>query len=161
MHFLKPECLQPFESCVQLHRWAHKHLIAAEKLVDAFVAGNPYEFLTDLDAQTGEYVHKVRITKPIPPEIALHAFDLINALRACLDYSIYASSVVLIGSSPKNTKFPFGNNLDEARNNGLFVGNPANNIRRDADEAIIERVLMFNLTLEGMKSFLASTSSET
>jgi hypothetical protein len=135
--------LRQFDSTVQLHQWAHEHLIFAESIVKSFVMCNPYIRIIDIDPETGQHIHKIRLTEEIPPSVALHTFDLINALRACLDYAIYASSVVLVCPDPKNTKFPFGSNVEGARNNGLFFGAPSKPKRRDTDPAIIERVIKF------------------
>ena len=125
---------QPFQSVWELSIWSYEHVLKIEKLVKEFSASKPYELVSDVDIVSGEYVHKVRLIKPLPTEIALLTFDAIHALRAVLDQAIFASGCVLLGREPTGTKFPFGVDREAARKDAYRK-------KSEADPDIIEAAL--------------------
>ncbi|EAT07524.1 hypothetical protein NYF14_16565 [Sphingobium sp. 10 DY56-G10] len=128
--------VDPFISPRQLFAWADHNFINIKRRLKSFDEERPYTYIVEQDAETGEYIHKVRLLKSIPPEISLLTFDVVNALRASLDQSIFASGVVLLGREPNGTKFPFGADETEARKDAYRK-------RSEADPEIIDRVLSF------------------
>jgi hypothetical protein len=85
--------------------WAEKHFEALGSEWQAFIDTDPYGLTLnrDLDAQTIWVFFQV--LKPIPPKIALRAGDVIQNLRASLDY-IVAELVEARGGNSNASQFP-------------------------------------------------------
>lgn len=93
--------------------WAKE---AARKLdIEAtrFFKTNPTSVITELDANTGENVQKVRITKDIPKDIIRFATEAINNTKNAFDQSTFACLTALLGHEPasRDTFFPWGTDL--------------------------------------------------
>lgn len=67
---------------------ADKHIGDLERATVAFTESHPYRVVPKHDPDTGQYIHKPELLRPIPQEIALVAGDAIHNLRSALDHMI-------------------------------------------------------------------------
>lgn len=87
---------------------AREHIDEARSKINAFFERRPYALVVDVDRDTGQEVHKIRLTAKIPGSLIAIVKDATSNLRDALDHAVYASAVRLAGGGdPDNTGFPF------------------------------------------------------
>ena len=86
---------------------AKQHLVDFERQIIEFVKTEPYILTVDVDSETSEKVHKIKLIKPMPHALPGIAADAVNNLRSALDQAIFAVTSA-IGAN--RTYFPFSNN---------------------------------------------------
>ena len=90
--------------------WAGKRLDELKVEVSDFVhrEPRPYQLTGDRDANTGDYLIRVR-AEPPPPQIALLVSDVLCSLRPSLDYLVFALAILDSGKRQDGTQFPICN----------------------------------------------------
>lgn len=70
---------------------AKKHIRDLEGEIAAVIEGNPpgNRLVSELDSQTGDVIHRVRLKTPIPDSISVLVGDALNNLRATLDHLLW------------------------------------------------------------------------
>lgn len=85
---------------------ARKHLEELDRETRAFTNPQPYRFNTELDDETGQYVVRLRFSKPavaVPKRLSIVAGDVVHNLRSALDHLAFE----LAGTSANHdTQFP-------------------------------------------------------
>jgi hypothetical protein len=81
--------------------------------VSIFSKLNPFIEFVEHDANTGEQIFKVKLTKPMPHLLSAIAIEAIGHLRAALDQAGH-SVALAAGKNGRKGHFPFGSTLDEA-----------------------------------------------
>jgi hypothetical protein len=85
---------------------AYEHLESLDPEIAAFFATNPYEFVPEFEAKTGEHVLRLRIREHPPLRLGTIVGDFATNTRAALDHLVY-QLVLLNGKKPTpNTAFP-------------------------------------------------------
>lgn len=98
----------PFESPDEVLRRAREHIDDLASRIKSFFDRAPYVYFVDYDKDTGQDVHKVRLTAKLPGSLATVAKDVFSNLRDCLDHAVYASAVsVRPERRNRRTAFPF------------------------------------------------------
>lgn len=97
----------PFQSSRESVDWAKNHITNLESQAVAFFNTNPYSRIVEIDPNTAEKVHKVRLVKPLPVALSHIAFDAVNNLRSALDQAGFAAGILAKPGNPKYTNFPF------------------------------------------------------
>jgi hypothetical protein len=106
-----------FYSCRRKLARAKEHLVDLEREVVDFQLSNPYTRVTELDPDAADhYIHKVKLTKFLPPSISDITADIVGNLRNSLDNAGYAIAVASGLSNPKFTNFPFAGSIDHMPN---------------------------------------------
>ncbi|MGB7209422.1 MAG: hypothetical protein WBD27_12230 [Pyrinomonadaceae bacterium] len=80
----------PFHSSKYQITWAKKHFSELNRQIADFESTNPYALVTEVDANSGDYLHKVKLTKPLPADLPGLVIVVANSLRAALDQAMYA-----------------------------------------------------------------------
>ncbi len=93
---------------------AKRHIAELEKRVKIFFDGHPYASVIETNADGTEDFHKVKLTQPLPDDLADIAFDIVSNLRASLDRAGYAVAVAA-GRKGADAHFPFGADLADAQ----------------------------------------------
>jgi len=96
----------PFHSSKYSLARAKQHISDLERQVSEFIKTKPYTFVVEIDPNTSEEVHKVKLTKPVPVALPGIALDAANNLRSALDQAIYAVILLATGKKVKNAFFP-------------------------------------------------------
>lgn len=113
---------QVLESARYMLARAQHHAADFDAQHDAFMLTDPYTHVVEVDADTGEEVHKYRLTKPIPPMLNGIASDALCNIRSGLDQAIYAAVKAHDPAKKgRDTHFPFGENAPDfegCRNRG-------------------------------------------
>jgi|GEM_PF-1631132 len=83
--------------------------------IRAYYAHEPYTRRVDVDPDTGEHVHKIVLTEPVPGEIEEMASGVFGDLRKCLDRATSAIGRLhgLSNSRLRNLYFPFAGSAGE------------------------------------------------
>jgi hypothetical protein len=98
----------PFDSPREVLNNARDHINDLEARIKTFFDRRPYARVVDYDRDTGQDVHKVRLTARLPSKAAAVAKDAFSNLRDTLDHAVYASAVAIRpGTNPNRTGFPF------------------------------------------------------
>lgn len=84
-----------------------QHIDEADRQIKAFFNAKPYTGVVDIDHQTGQEVHKMKLTARLPGGIKTIVKDATANLRDALDHAVYSSAVALVGGDPSDTGFPF------------------------------------------------------
>jgi hypothetical protein len=84
---------------------AAEHLEELEAEVREFRESDPYEVSGEADADSGDYVLRVRTDKP-PRKISAVVGDVVNNLRPPLDYLISALATLDSGKAHPSNQFP-------------------------------------------------------
>lgn len=100
----------PFDSPKLLVSHAREQIEDAAARMRAFFNAKPYARVVDVDPDTGQEVHKIRLTTDLPVKISVVAKDAAGNLRDALDHALYGCALVVNGGAPKNTGFPFARN---------------------------------------------------
>lgn len=101
--------LPEFDSPRLLVARAREHIGELDKGIKAFFQSRPYTRVVDLDHESRQEVHKIRLTAKLPSRFSAIAKDAVSNLRDVLDHSVYASAVALGVIDPEKTMFPFAN----------------------------------------------------
>lgn len=88
---------------------AYKHIGDVVSEVIRLNKCETYTGVVEYDPQTGQDVHKVRITGEPTATLNTIVKDAAANLRDALDHAVYACALSLNGGDPKNTAFPIGN----------------------------------------------------
>lgn len=96
-----------FESPKLLLERARENIADLHTRIQSFFDRKPYAPVIDFDSETGQDVHKIRLTAKLPGSLSVVFKDVITNLRDALDHAVYGSAVALGRVNPKNTKFPF------------------------------------------------------
>lgn len=91
-----------YSSKLSIERGKH-HAGEFTEHLTAFTDSNPHAFVIEVDPDTGEDLHKIKLIKPMPIEIEGLALDAASNFRNALDQAMFA----IVG---KMTYFPFGIN---------------------------------------------------
>jgi hypothetical protein len=79
-------------------------------LSEKWAKRKPIVIVRDFDAQTEEYVQRVRVRKPLDPTAPLLVGECVHGLRQALDYLAYQLAIVVSGEDPPpnadTTQFP-------------------------------------------------------
>jgi hypothetical protein len=115
-----------FASAKSVLRRANHHITNLEFAVKVITPDQPYSYVLDQDAKTGEYFHKLIRSQDFSGNISCIMFDAVNNLRACLDQMTFAIAVKHRGGD-KFAPFPFSSDADHWPNkiNGLKHDLPA------------------------------------
>jgi hypothetical protein len=100
-----------FSSSRNLIASANEHIDEVAEGFRRVFDDHPGEIVSELDPQTGDQIHWYRLYAPVPAKLKVRVFNIATELRAALDHSVYAASV-LLGERPDPTRtaFPFGDN---------------------------------------------------
>jgi hypothetical protein len=100
--------LNAFASPKQLISHARDEINETEGMVGAFIASQQYARVIYVDSNTGEQIHRVRVTGPaLPPKVTNIVKDAAGNLRDALDHAAYSAAIVINGGEPRDTGFPF------------------------------------------------------
>ena len=87
--------------------------------LQSFVQSGGYGTFGEEDPQTGDWVIRVRVGKPIPLRFGVIVGEVIHDLRSSLDHLICHFIVTKGGTPNRNSGFPISNSLKEFEANGL------------------------------------------
>ena len=97
-----------FDSPKEVLSNARDHINDLHARINAFFERKPYAPVIDYDHDTGQDVHKIRLTAKLPGKAIAVAKDALSNLRDCLDHAVYASACTLKpGKAITRTAFPF------------------------------------------------------
>lgn len=105
-----------FESAKRTLKRADHHISDLEIQIDAFTNEQTWSYFVEKDADGFHNLHKIRFTRKLPDDLPSILFDAANNLRATLDQMGYAAAVASGKVAPKQTQFPFGDDLDGLNN---------------------------------------------
>jgi hypothetical protein len=104
----------PFFSSRSKLAWAKENLFPdLHRRISEWMNHDPYAKVVEPDSQPGWEVHKIKMVKPFPPEIANIVGDLVGNLREVLDNAGYAIALAVNPAKTKNTAFPFASDLTQ------------------------------------------------
>lgn len=99
--------VDPFESSRYSIEHADRRIAELNTEWERFQNAQPYRRFVDNDIETGEYVHKVTLSEPLPRSLPGIAWDVLGNLRSALDQA--GSSIARAASGQrKYAHFPFG-----------------------------------------------------
>ena len=93
---------------------AKRRIRELEGEITVFNKTNPCARVLERDPNTTEYVHKIKLVKPLPVALSGIAFDVVTNLRSALDQAGFAIAVAA-GKKGKDAHFPFGDTLAEVQ----------------------------------------------
>lgn len=97
------------------------HVGDLETKISAFMDTDPYQPTVEKYFETDEYIHKIKLVKPMPPMLSCIAFDAISNLRSALDQAgFFFAKAANPSTRGKYTHFPFGDTAADA--NGAHAG---------------------------------------
>jgi hypothetical protein len=97
----------PFDDPKELIDHARDHIDDLDCRIRAFVEGEPYAVQVELDPNSGQEVHRLRIDR-LPRKLATVAKDVLTNLRDTLDHAVRASAAcVHPGRKTYRARFPF------------------------------------------------------
>ena len=102
-----------FDSSKYVISRAKHHISDFERQNVEFFATNPYSQVVEIDPDTGDKIHKVKLIKPMPIALPGIAFDAVNNLRSALDQAMYGMT---LAAGVKRAYFPFSNNAANFQN---------------------------------------------
>lgn len=85
---------------------AKKHLTDLQQKIQSHMVQNPIRVEREEESQTGDLVHKVRITEPIPAHWSADIGDVIHNLRSALDHLACELVRANHGTITTDTAFP-------------------------------------------------------
>ena len=107
----------PFDSSRRKIARAKEHLANLEGKVKEFVLSDPYARVVEPHPDKPEYfIHKIKLTKPLPSSFADIAGEMAQALRNALDNAGYAVAIASGCINPKFTAFPFAGSVAQMAN---------------------------------------------
>lgn len=92
---------------------AKHHISDFERQSCEFFATDPYSRVVEVEPDTREKIHKVKLTKPMPVALPAIASDAVNNLRSALDHAVYG---ITLASGVSRTYFPFADNAANFQN---------------------------------------------
>lgn len=90
-----------FQSSKSLIEQAKESVNNFERRYAEFIESEPIALIGEIDDETSEQVHKVKLVKQMPDVLSEIAFDVVNALRSALDEAVSPES------ENKSASFPF------------------------------------------------------
>jgi hypothetical protein len=117
----------PFYSATRRLARAKKHAADLEVTGTSFINSEPYVRAVDLDFNGVTKLHKVKLIKPFPEELADIATDAFDNLRSVLDQTAYGAAIAGGNPAPNFAYFPFSSTAEkwENRANGLCKDVPS------------------------------------
>jgi hypothetical protein len=117
----------PFYSAKRRLSRGKKHARDLESASAAFINSQPYVRVIEPEANGITKLHKVKLIKPFPEELADIATDAFYNLRSVLDQIAYAAAVASGNPSPGFAYFPFSDTAEhwEDRAKGLCKDVPS------------------------------------
>lgn len=100
----------PFHSSKYVIARAKHHVRDLERQIAEFIESDPYSRVVEIDPNTSEEVHKIKLAKPMPVALPGLAADAVNNMRSALDQAIYT----LTGA--RNTYFPIARTQSDFEN---------------------------------------------
>jgi hypothetical protein len=101
--------LDPFESPKLSLKWAKEHIEDFHRNLKGFIESKPYSFAVEVDPNTGEYIHKIKLRRQLPDRLRRTARDAIQGLRATLDHTMFVIA-------KEDRYFPFRGDADAFKN---------------------------------------------
>ena len=100
------------ESSEQKIAWAEKRFLDLQREINNFGQLDAYkEVIEPHPDKPGHQVRKIRLTQPLPPDIAHITAEVVNNLRSALDAAGYAIALASGKTAPKSTAFPFAGSV--------------------------------------------------
>lgn len=99
-----------FASAKSVLRRANHHIADLETAIKTTAPRQPYAYSTELDSQTGHYLHVLTFSESFSDDTSCILFDAINNLRASLDQMTFAVAHRHRGGN-KIAYFPFAKDL--------------------------------------------------
>ena len=96
----------PFESPKRRLRRAKEHTKHINTRLDKFFKKEPYARVVETDPDSGDQIHKFKLTKSIPEKVTDLTYDAIEALRSSLDQATYAVAIACGAKRPDLVHFP-------------------------------------------------------
>jgi hypothetical protein len=93
---------------------AKRRILELEGEITVFNKTDPCARVLERDPNTAEFVHKIKLVKPLPVALSGIAFDAVTNLRSALDQAGFAVAVAA-GKNGRAAHFPFGETLAEVR----------------------------------------------
>lgn len=107
----------PLESSRRKLDRAEQHFQDLQRLISTFLQEKPWEKVVEAHpARPGFVVHKVKLTKELPPAIADTTADIVQNLRNALDNAGYSVAIAAGVNNPKYSAFPFAGSIDQLPN---------------------------------------------
>ena len=114
----------PFESPNALLARAAHHINELESEIIRFGREGRRTPFTERDAPTGDILFKLRFDDRVT-HLPCIVFDAVSCLRSSLDHVVYGAAALITAlPEPGGTKFPFGDNAKQARNDFVRKGPP-------------------------------------
>jgi hypothetical protein len=125
----------PFHSSKYSLQHAERRLIEFEREMNAFRKLDPCKYVIDIDPDTLENIHKVKLVEIIPNIFPGCGFDIVSNLRSALDQAGYAVATANGRTKGRDAHFPFGLNTNEvnSRANG-----PAKDIPKEIFDVMVK-----------------------
>lgn len=117
----------PFYSARRRLARAKKHAADLEIAGTSFINSEPYVRAIDLDVNSVTKLHKIKLTKPFPEDVADIATDAFDNLRSVLEQTAYGAAIAGGNRTPNFAYFPFSDTAEhwENRANGLCKDVPS------------------------------------
>jgi hypothetical protein len=107
----------PFESSRRKIARAEEHLADLKRKISDLGSDSPYERVMEPDPDNPNHeIHKLKLTKVLPPSLAEITGDIVQNLRNALDNAGYAIAVAFGSVDPKFTAFPFAGSVGQMAN---------------------------------------------
>jgi len=100
------------KSCIER---AKHHFIDFERQTSGFLATRPYISVIEIDPNTAEEIHKIKLTESVPAVLSNIAFDATINLRSALDQATFAVAKAFCGQTTF-IYYPFSVNVTEFEN---------------------------------------------
>jgi hypothetical protein len=127
----------PFSSSKYSIEHAKGHIFAFDQAHSLFINSRPYTLVVEQNADGTEDFHKIKMTKPMPPQLAGIAFDAINNMRNALDQACFAVGTAA-GGRGRQSHFPFGNDASTVKGKGKGKGKSA-----DLPEEVFDLIVSY------------------
>jgi hypothetical protein len=103
----------PFASPRNKLAWAKEHLFPdLHQRIEGWMSLDPYAKIIEPDTKPGWEVHKLKLVKPLPPEIINLVGDMLGNLREVLDNAGYAIAIAANSPNTGCTAFPFASDVE-------------------------------------------------
>lgn len=106
-HFISPK--------LRLKR-AKEQISSLEKVIEKYIKKHPYQRVVAFDKSEDLEIHKIVLTKAFPEKATILAVEAIEALRAALDQTVYATAVIAGKDNSKYASFPISETEQELEN---------------------------------------------
>lgn len=108
----------PFRAARRQIEKAKKHIKNLERDLLVYINSTPGKKVIESDANGIEYLHKLRLIRPIPDSLADEAEAAVNLLRSSLDHAGRVVAVTTGKADPHNATFPFGDDATYLKGQG-------------------------------------------